>query len=83
MTMETRTTTWRHVVESDEVFSERTKKFYPVVQVSSSAAGVRVFMKGIPKAVMRKPDDPVTVRRGATGKAVDVFLDVLYSGEKR
>jgi hypothetical protein len=76
-------TTWRLVVESDEVWSEKTRKFYPVTQVSLGPAGVRVHMKGIPKAIMRKPGDPVTIRRGATGRAVDVLVDVLYSGEHR
>lgn len=76
-------TTWRRVVEGDEVWSVKTRKFYPVTRVSLGPAGVKVLMQGIPKAVMRKPDDPVTVRRGATGQAVDVFLDVFYSGEMR
>lgn len=76
--------TWSDVVESDEVFSEKTGKWYAVESRATTADGaVRVRMVGIPKTVLRKPIDPVRLRRGATGRAVDMMVSILYSGPSR
>jgi hypothetical protein len=73
--------TWGQVVEGDLILSERTGKWYPVTSAVRhvGAPVVLVQMTGIPKKVQKPITDPVKVKRGATGKAVDVFASVLWS----
>lgn len=76
--------TWAGVVESDEIYSAKTKKWYPVISSCRLATGkMRITAKGLPKAVDMPLDDPVTVRRGATGQAVDLINTILWSGPNR
>lgn len=75
-------TRWGLVVESDEIYSERTKKWYEVTGSVSikGTSKVKIFAKGVPKAFEREARDPVTVRRGGTGQAVDV-LQLVFSAQ--
>lgn len=75
-------TTWGMVVEGDEIFSAKTGKWYQV-RGSLSIQGttkVKIFAVGIPKGFEREAGEAVTVRRGLTGKAVDVF-QIIFSGQ--
>lgn len=73
-------TQWGLVVEGDQIWSDRTKKWYAVISsVSIKGTGsVKIFAKGVP-AITKPADGPVRVRRGPTGKAVDVLL-LVFSG---
>ncbi len=72
---------WKLIVESDEIYSPKTRKWYEVRGVVLQKDGrIRVFAKGIPKAFTRDPAETTMVRRGATGKAVDVF-QIIFSGQ--
>lgn len=75
-------TRWGLVVESDEIYSERTKKWYEVTGSVSikGTSKVKIFAKGVPRAFEREARDPVTVRRGPTGEAVDV-LQLVFSAQ--
>lgn len=76
--------TWAEVVESDEIYSAKTSKYYPVISsVRLKTGKMRVIAKGLPKAVDMSLDDPVTVRRGPTGQAVDLINTILWSGPNR
>jgi hypothetical protein len=82
--MTDQTITWAEVVESDEIYSAKTKKWYPVISSARLATGkMRITAKGLPKAVDMPLGDPVTVRRGATGQAVDLLNTILWSGPNR
>jgi hypothetical protein len=73
--------TWGQVVEGDEIYSSRTDKWYPVTAATHQPPKAStVSAKGIPRVLRPMPDQPVLVRRGATGEAVDVFASVLWSG---
>lgn len=72
---------WSQVAESDEVFSERTRKWYRVRSTSLLPTGmVRVRFEGVAKPFEKDADEKVPVRRGPTGKAVDIFITVMRSG---
>lgn len=75
-------TRWGLVVEGDEIYSAKTKKWYEVTgSVSIKDTGkVKIFARGIPKAFERTAADPVTVRRGPTGEAVDV-IQLIFSAQ--
>jgi hypothetical protein len=78
------TITWAEVVESDEIYSAKTGKYYPVISsVRLKTGKMRVIAKGLPKAVDMDLDAAVTVRRGATGQAVDLINTILWSGPNR
>lgn len=82
--MTDQTITWAEVVESDEIYSAKTRKYYPVISSCRLATGkMRVTAKGLPKAVDMELDATVTVRRGATGQAVDLLNTILWSGPNR
>lgn len=75
-------TTWGMVVEGDEIHSAKTGKWYEVrgsVSIKGSTK-VKIFAVGVPKAFEREASEAVTVRRGPTGKAVDVF-QIIFSGQ--
>lgn len=90
--LETVEITWAQVVEGDQIY--RSMNGAPVPAGSSAgvwyevtAAGsltgtdrVRVRARGIGKPIQPVADKPVTVKRGATGKAVDTLGSVLWSG---
>ena len=77
-------TRWGLVVESDQIYSAKTGKWYPVRQSVGMPDGthIKVWATGIPKPIVKALDDPVRVRRGPTGKAVDLFA-IVFSGQTK
>lgn len=71
---------WSRVVESDRVFSTNTGRWYEVLEISRAGAKVRVRFVGVAKPFPVDPDAVVQVVRGATGDAVDIFVEVMSSG---
>lgn len=72
--------TWGEVVAGDEILSERTQKWYEVhTSVRTPEGKMKVMIKKAPKPILRDVGDPVRVRRGVEGEAVDI-LEVLFSG---
>jgi len=79
--------TYGQVVEGDEILSVRVGKWYEVTAVVALAGGkVRITMPKTGSVKLgRKPHhefdaaNPVRVRRGVTGQAVDMFATVLWS----
>lgn len=72
---------WSLVVEGDQIYSERTKKWYPVTGSSTikGTTKIKVFING--RAIpLQEARDEVRVRRGPTGDAVDV-LHLVFSGQ--
>lgn len=79
--MPDRVITWAEVVESDEIYSATKARYFPVISSVRLRNGkMRVMAKGLPKPVEMPLGDPVTVRRGPTGDAVDVINTILWSG---
>lgn len=72
--------TWGDAVESDEIKSKN-GRWYEVISVARLKGGkeVRVRLKGIKNLVTRNASDPVELKRGVTGDAVDV-IGVIFSG---
>lgn len=74
--------TWGQVVESDEIYSDKTKRWYEVTRAvhSGGTEGKSLInAKGIPRGLKPNSADLVRVRRGPTGNAVDMFASVLWS----
>jgi hypothetical protein len=72
--------TWGEVVAGDEILSAKTNKFYEVhTSVRTDEGKMKVMIKGSPRFIVRNATDPVRVRRGVEGEAVDI-LEVLFSG---
>lgn len=73
---------WGQVVEGDEIYSDKTKRWYEVTRAvhSGGTEGKSLInAKGIPRGLKPNSADPVKVRRGPTGNAVDMFANVLWS----
>lgn len=81
MTQETKLP-WSSLVEGDQVKSVKNGKFYTVESTMKMMDGYHLKLAGIAKPIVRPtPAEPAAiVRRGATGRAVDVWVDVLSSG---
>jgi len=79
--------TYGQVVEGDQILSARVGKWYEVTATVALPNGkVRITMPKTGSVKLgRKPDhefnagDPVRLRRGETGQAVDMFASVLWS----
>lgn len=74
---------WGKVVESDSVFSPKAGRWFEIESTVRTSQGVKVKAVGVAK--YWPPQDPVKlvkVRRGATGKAVDI-IEIVFSGEMR
>jgi hypothetical protein len=79
---------WSLVVESDQVFSAKTGKWYTVRSTSLLPTGkVRIRFEGVAKPFEVPTVDPATgkpamakVRRGPTGEAVDIINEIMRSG---
>lgn len=72
--------TWSEVVVQDEILSEKTGKWYEVTASGLASEGkMKVSIKGSTKPILRTPGDPVRVKRGVMGDAVDTF-QLLWSG---
>lgn len=73
--------TWSEVVEGDEIFSVKTRKWYEVTESGAMPEGRwKIVAKGLPKPIRPVAAGDVTVRRGETGAVVDMFASVLWSG---
>lgn len=76
---------WGQVVESDEIHSAKTGRWYEVVSTSTTRTEARIHLAGIAKPLVKPVAEtvpPEMIRRGATGKAVDLFV-VAFSGPTR
>lgn len=76
---------WHEIAAGDEVKSRNNGKFYPVTGVIALKDGrrqVTLDLNGNIKAIVRPtPEEPrAIVRRGQSGKAVDLFVNVFSSG---
>jgi hypothetical protein len=75
--------TWGEVVAGDEILSAKTKKWYEVhTSVRTPEGKMKIMIKKAPQPIVRPASDPVRVRRGVDGEAVDI-LEVLFSGQTR
>lgn len=76
---------WGQVVESDQLYSSRTRKWYEVSSTSTGNGQARIHLKGVPKPLVKPAAEEVPaemVKRGGTGKVVDLFI-VAFSGPTR
>lgn len=80
--MTEQTIAWSLLAEGDQLKSLKNGKFYEVERAMKMADGVHIRLAGIAREIVRPtPAEPrATVRRGPTGKAVDVWVEVLSSG---
>jgi hypothetical protein len=75
------TITWGQVVESDHIWSDKTRKWYEVISARALESGrTRIEAKGLPKSITPESGKTVLVRRGATGQAVDCW-NVVWSAQ--
>lgn len=73
--------TWGQVVEGDQIWSPKTRKWYPVISSARQRNGtMRIEAKGLPKSIKPPAAGSVKVKRGATGKAVDMW-NVVWSAK--
>jgi hypothetical protein len=73
--------TWGQVVESDQIWSGKTSKWYEVISAAGLSGGrVRIEAKGLPKAITPAAAGSVRVRRGATGQTMDMW-NVVWSAQ--
>lgn len=82
MSMQEQPLTWGLVVEGDQVWSDKAKAWYEVHQAETMGTEQCVSLKGVPGAVIVPAGKAVRVRRGETGKAMDMFR-VAFSGENK
>lgn len=79
--MEEKEIPWSMVVESDKVYSSKTKKWYEVIYSANRPNGTTaVRFKGVGNLQCPKSADLVKVQRGQTGVAVDMFIEIICSG---
>jgi hypothetical protein len=72
---------WGQVVESDQIWSDKTCRWYEVISAVALEDGhSRIQAKGLPKSITPLSDKTVLVRRGATGQVVDRW-NVLWSAQ--
>jgi hypothetical protein len=71
--------TWGLVVAEDEIWNEKTKRWYPVEKVWRAGANVEAVLTGPGRIPSRPASRAVRVRRSAMGRAVDVWCEVLAS----
>jgi len=71
---------WHELAEGDQLKSVKNGRFYEVTGVVALKDGHHITLSGIPKPIVRPtPAEPrAIVKRGATGRAVDLFI--LSSG---
>jgi len=68
----------------DEIYSDRLDRWYEVtttVAMIEKPGHVKIWAKGLPKAIEPKAGGPVRVRRGEMGQAVDILASVVWSGQ--
>lgn len=74
---------WGQLAESDQVWSDRTSKWYEITTVSTTETHVRVWVKGVPKPFIQPLSKTIPdqhVRRGEAGRVMDLFITV-FSGQ--
>lgn len=72
---------WGQVVESDKIWSGKTRKWYEVISaVALDNDRTRVQAKGLPRSIEPLSTDLVRVQRGATGQTMDMW-NVLWSAQ--
>lgn len=78
---------WHEVCEGDRLKSMKTGLFYEVEYVITLRDGKsrQIKLADIEKRITRPTEAEPTafVKRGAAGKAVDIFVDVFSSGEAK
>ena len=75
------TITWDRLVADDELYSERSGKWFTVAEVKAADGRTNVRLKGVPKAFDNPSDTPARVRRSvAMADALDAFASVIWSG---
>jgi hypothetical protein len=74
------TITWGGVVESDHIWSGVTKKWYKVISAVLVGDRMRIQAKGLPKSITPRASADVRVRRGATGRTMDMW-NVVWSAQ--
>lgn len=72
--------TWGLVVAGDEMQHARTRAWHEVREVRTHAGRTTVRLAGVKDPITRPAATEITVRRSATGAAVDMFAAVLWSG---
>jgi hypothetical protein len=72
--------TWFQVVESDQIWSDKTKKWYEVISSVPVGDRMRIQAKGLPKTINPLASADVRVRRGATGQTMDMW-NVVWSAQ--
>ena len=83
--------TWAQVVEGDHLYRApgggpgvigQAGQWMEVVSAAPIGNGVqrKIHVKGLGRPIQPVSAKPVTVQRGATGKALDMFGAVLWSG---
>ena len=82
---EVREVGWHEVAEGDQLKSIKNGKFYPVASTQKNRDGYRIVIAlsaGSVRAITRPtPEEPTAfVKRGQTGAAVDMFVNVFTSG---
>ena len=72
---------WNQVVESDQIWSDKTRKWYQVISSVALPDGrMRIQAKGLPKSIAPAGAGTVRVRRGPTGQTVDMW-NVVWSAQ--
>lgn len=72
---------WSEIVTEDEIYSTKTGKWYRVLATVQMTNGtVAVQLEGVSKPFTNPATAEVLCRRGESGQAVDVFIDVFRSG---
>ena len=67
--------------EGDEVYLPRTGRWWLILESHPHRDGkMRIIAQGAPKILTPDPAGSVLVRRGDSGKAVDVLNSILFSG---
>jgi hypothetical protein len=76
---------WHEVAEGDELRSVKNGKFYKITRTLKVKGGYEITLEGVPKTITRPTiaEPSATVRRGATGDAIDLLGHVFSSGPVR
>ena len=73
--------TWGEVVKGDQVWNARVGQWFIVTRAAHTTYGIsKIAVHGVPKLFERGSGTSVKVKRGDTGKVVDMFASVLWSG---
>lgn len=71
---------WGQVVESDKIWSDKTRKWYEVISSVAVGDRMRIQAKGLPKPINPLASANVRVQRGATGQTMDMW-NVVWSAQ--